>query len=197
MPKLARADLRTMGPDTRQSSGLVRVWDPFVRIFHWSLLTCFVVAYLSRHDEAAIHHLAGYAAGALVLLRLVWGIIGTPYARFTQFLHHPRTVLGYLRDIASGREARHIGHNPAGGAMVVTLMLMMLATATSGWMMTTDRYWGVEWVGTLHAYCAHGLLLLVLLHLGGVAVASLRHKENLVRAMFTGHKRGPEADDIA
>ena len=199
MPKPAKAEagVAANAPDSPRPSRLVRVWDPFVRLFHWSLVTCFVVAYLTRHDSETIHHLAGYAAGGLVVLRLMWGVIGTPYARFSQFVHHPRKVLGYLRDIATGREARHIGHNPAGGAMVIVLMLGMLATATTGWMMTTDRYWGVQWVGDLHAFCAHGLLILVLLHLGGVAVASLRHKENLVRAMFTGVKRAPDADDIA
>ncbi|MFC2968820.1 cytochrome b/b6 domain-containing protein [Acidimangrovimonas pyrenivorans] len=200
MPKPARAEPRLTVveavPEARGRETLMRVWDPFVRIFHWSLVSCFVIAYLSRHDSAAIHHLAGYAAGGLVVLRVAWGVLGTRYARFSSFVRHPRTVFSYLRDIATGREARHIGHNPAGGAMVLALMAAMLATATSGWMMTTDRYWGVEWVGTLHAYCAHAVVILVLLHLGGVAVASLRHRENLVRAMVTGRKRAPEADDI-
>ena len=176
---------------------MARVWDPVVRLFHWSLVACFVLAYLTRHDSETIHHLAGYAAGGLVTLRIVWGLLGTRYARFSQFVRHPATVLSYLRDIATGREARHIGHNPAGGAMVLALIAAMLATATSGWMMTTDRWWGVEWVGTLHAYSAHVLVLLVLLHLAGVALASLRHRENLVRAMVTGRKRPPEKGDVA
>lgn len=198
MPKLAKADSRAIGrdPDPYRPSRLVRVWDLFVRLFHWSLVTMFVVAYLSRHDAAALHHLAGYAAGALVLLRLVWGLLGTRYARFTQFVRRPKAVLGYLRDIASGREARYIGHNPAGGAMVLALLAGMLATAISGWMETTNAYFGVDWVSSMHAYAAHAVLLLVLVHLGGVALASLRHRENLVRAMVTGGKRAPGGGDI-
>lgn len=197
MPKPAKADNDATDPVPRQPSRLVRVWDPFVRLFHWSLATMFVVAYLTRHDSATIHHLAGYAAGALVLMRVAWGLLGAGHARFSGFVRHPRTVLTYLRDIASGREARHIGHNPAGGAMVLVLMALMLVTATTGWMETTDTYFGIAWVSDLHADAAHGLLLLVLVHLGGVTLASLRHRENLVRAMITGKKRAPEAGDVA
>ena len=182
---------------TRQASGLARVWDPFVRLFHWSLVTSFVVAYLSHEGGlSAIHHWAGYAAGALVLMRLLWGVVGTPYARFSQFVRHPTVILAYLRDIATGREARYIGHNPAGGAMVVALMLGMLATALTGWMETTDAYYGIAWVQILHSLCAHGLLLLVLMHLAGVLLASRRHGESLILAMITGKKRAPGPEDV-
>ena len=176
---------------------MVRVWDIFVRVFHWSLVTSFVVAWFTSHSSETIHHLAGYAAGALVLLRLVWGLVGTHYARFAQFTRAPHTVLSYLRAIATGREARYLGHNPAGGAMVLVLMAAMLATALTGWLMTTDAFWGVEWVTRTHDLVAHGLLALVLVHIGGVMLASLRHRENLVFAMLTGRKRPPDPDDVA
>lgn len=174
----------------------MRVWDLFVRLFHWSLAASFVVAWLTRHGSEDIHHLAGYAAAGLVLLRVVWGVVGTHYARFTQFTRSPRTVMGYLRDILTGREARYIGHNPAGGAMILALLLTMTATAFTGWMTTTDQFWGVEWVTRAHDLIAHALLILVLAHLAGVALASLRHRENLIRAMLSGWKRAPERGDV-
>jgi len=178
-------------------TGLVRVWDPFVRVFHWGLAASFLAAFLTRHGGGTLHYWAGGAAAALVLLRLAWGVLGSRYARFSQFIRSPSTVLGYLRDIATGREARYLGHNPAGGAMIVALLLVMLATATTGYLQTTDQFFGDEGVEKLHDVLGNGLLLLVLAHLAGVAVASLRHHENLVRAMITGRKRQPAGDDVA
>lgn len=192
MPKPARAEAVIPG-----AHRTVRVWDVVVRAFHWSSVLSFVVAWLTRHGSEDIHHLAGYAAAALVLLRVVWGVVGSHYARFAQFTRPPRTVLRYLADIATGREARYLGHNPAGGAMILVLLAAMLGTAATGWMMTTDQFWGVDWVSKLHERLADGLLVLVLLHIGGVLLASLRHGENLVRAMLTGRKRAAEPGDVA
>ena len=194
MPKPARSktDVQAV-PDAHRT---VRVWDAFVRLFHWSLVASFGFAWLTQHSSETIHHWAGYAAAALILLRLFWGVVGTHFARFSQFVRTPGTVLAYIGAIASGREARYIGHNPAGGAMVLTLMAAMTGTALTGWMMTTDAFWGVEWVNKSHSLLANGLLLLVLVHLGGVLLASLRHRENLVRAMVTGRKRTAEAGDV-
>ena len=175
----------------------MRVWDPLVRLFHWSLVLSFAVAWLSANTWEGVHMWAGYAAGGLILLRLAWGFVGTPYARFSQFVRPPWTVLAYLKAVAAGSEARHIGHNPAGGAMVLVLMAAMAATALTGWMMTTDAYFGVEWVQAVHSLVAHGLLLLVAVHVGGVALACLRHRENLVAAMITGRKRKAAAEDVA
>ncbi len=172
----------------------VRVWDPFVRLFHWSLVLSFAVAWLSPHSSETIHMWAGYAAGGLVFLRVLWGFIGTPHARFSSFVHHPSTIVAYLKAIVAGTEARHVGHNPAGGAMIVALILAMAATAFSGWLLTTDAFWGNERMSHLHHLMADGLLLLVLLHLAGVVLASIRHRENLVGAMIVGRKRAPEAD---
>jgi cytochrome b len=197
MLKPANADRGlSVTSDARQSPAMARVWDPVVRFFHWSLVLSFSVAWLTRHHFETIHSWAGYVAAALIVVRLLWGSIGTPFARFSQFVRDPATVLLYLRDILKGREARYIGHNPAGGAMILMLMAAMAATAFTGWMMTTDTYFGVKWVGDLHELVAHGLLLLVLIHLGGVILASLRHRENLVAAMITGHKRVAGENDV-
>jgi cytochrome b len=182
--------------DARRSLATARVWDPVVRVFHWSLVLSFVIAWLTTHSFEALHHWAGYAAAALVAVRLLWGGVGTPYARFSQFVHHPVTVLRYLQDMLNGRERRYLGHNPAGGAMIVALLIAMAATAFTGWMMTTDAYFGVKWVGELHEFVAHGLLLLVLVHIGGVIFASYRHRENLVAAMITGQKRKAAEGEI-
>ena len=174
----------------------VRVWDPFVRLFHWCLALSFAVAYFSANTWENVHMWAGYAAGSLVLLRLVWGFIGTPYARFTHFVRSPGTIVAYLKAIASGSEARHVGHNPAGGAMIVALILGMGFTAFTGYLLTTDAFWGDAMMQHVHNWSAHGLVILVGLHLVGVALASVRHRENLVHAMIVGRKRAAEAEDI-
>lgn len=198
MPKPVKIDPNvSIATDAQPSPEMVRVWDRVVRSFHWALVLSFVTAWLTSHSSEDIHHLAGYVAAALVAMRLLWGVLGTPYARFSQFVRDPATVRRYLSAILSGREARYIGHNPAGGAMVVVLIAGMASTALTGWLMTTDAYFGVSWVETAHSLAAHGLLLLVLFHIGGVALASFRHRENLVRAMITGRKRKAEPTDIA
>ena len=177
--------------------GMVRVWDPLLRLFHWSLVLSFGLAWFTSHRSDSIHHWAGYGALSLVLIRLVWGILGPRHARFSHFLRRPGVIISYLLEIWRGSEARHIGHNPAGGAMVVTLIVVILATAITGWVETTNAYFGVRWVEELHSLLAHGLLILVGVHIAGVALASYRHRENLVAAMVTGRKRaaGPETVD--
>ncbi len=174
----------------------VRVWDIFVRVFHWALVISFVIAWLTEDDFEALHEWAGYAAGALVLLRLIWGLIGTRYARFTQFVKGPEKTLEYVGEMVRGSEARYVGHNPAGGAMVIALLLGMLAVSVSGWMLTLDQFSRADWVEEGHEIMASGLLGLVLLHIAGVFLAGMRHRENLVRAMFTGRKRAAGDRDI-
>ena len=174
----------------------VRVWDPLVRSFHWSLVLSFFVAWLSANSWENVHIWAGYAAGALVVMRIAWGFVGTPYARFSHFVHPPQRVLEYLKAVATGSEARHIGHNPAGGAMIIALMLAMSATVVTGWLLTTDAFWGVAWMQHLHNWIAHGIVLMVGLHVAGVALASYRHHENLVVAMVVGNKRAAHPDDV-
>lgn len=190
MPKLAKTDFNAdASPDARQLPRMARIWDPIVRLFHWGLVLSFAVAWFTPETLESLHYWAGYVAGGLVVMRLLWGVLGTPYARFSQFVKSPKTVLQYLRAMLSGKEARHLGHNPAGGAMVLALMGTMLAAAVSGWMMTTNRYFGIEWVANMHELIVYILLGLVAIHLAGVIFASLRHKENLILSMFTGRKR--------
>jgi cytochrome b len=174
-----------------------RVWDAFVRMFHWSLVASFAVAWISGDDWKTLHLWAGYAAAALVAMRLVWGLAGTRYARFSQFVRSPLVVARYLRDVATGREARYLGHNPAGGAMIVALLATLTGLCVSGWLLTTDAFWGSEMMEDTHEMLANLALVLVGLHIAGVVWESIRHHENLFRAMFTGMKRAPEPGDVA
>lgn len=179
------------------SRATIRVWDPLVRIFHWSLAVSFALAWLTAESWEELHHFAGYAAAGLIAFRLLWGLFGPRYARFSQFVRRPADTLGYLGAVLKGREPRYLGHNPAGGLMILGLIFVMALTALTGWMYTTDAFWGVEWVEETHEAAATALLGLVALHVAGVVMASVRHRENLALAMFTGRKRPPEPADIA
>jgi cytochrome b len=167
----------------------VQVWDRFVRVFHWSLAALFLVAFVTGDEIEGVHIAAGYAIALLVALRIVWGFVGPTHARFASFVRSPRGVFAYLRDVARMRARRYLGHNPAGGAMIIALLGMLTGTAITGMMMTTDAFWGAEWVEEVHEVFANLTLGLVVLHVLGVLVASFEHRENLVRAMFTGRKR--------
>jgi cytochrome b len=174
-----------------------RVWDIFVRVFHWGLAASFIVAWVTGDDWKALHLWAGYSAAALIAMRLIWGVIGTPHARFSRFVRSPLVVASYLKDVVTGREARHLGHNPAGGAMIVALLATLSGLCLSGWLLTTDAFWGSEAMENIHETLANLALVLVGLHVAGVIWASFRHHENLVRAMITGRKRAPAPGDVA
>jgi cytochrome b len=173
----------------RETERTVRVWDPFVRLFHWSLVALFVFAFATGDEWDAAHETAGYVIAGLVAARVVWGLVGTRHARFADFVHSPATILGYLRDSLYLRPKRYLGHNPAGGVMIIALLAMISLIAGSGYAMTTDTFWGREWVEELHETAVYLTIALIALHVAGVALASLEHRENLVKAMFTGRKR--------
>ena len=177
--------------DARSSpvTSAIKVWDPLVRIGHWLLVLSVVLAWLTRHEAGPWHEWLGYAALAVVAVRLFWGAVGPPNARFGEFVRPPAETLRYAGQVLGGREGRHLGHNPLGGWMIVALLLTVTAVGLSGWLYTTDRYWGVEWVEELHSTLTDVLIVLVVLHIGGVLLASFRHRENLVAAMFHGRKR--------
>lgn len=168
---------------------MIAVWDPLVRIGHWALLVFVVAAWLTRHSTGSWHEWTGYAALFVVLVRVVWGCAGSHYARFGSFLCSIGITLRYARAILHGTEARHIGHNPLGGWMIAALLTTVAMVGFTGWLYTTDRYWGIEWVGNLHNQLTNVLIILVALHVAGVLFASFRHRENLVKAMLHGKKR--------
>ena len=193
----------------------INVWDRFVRIGHWLLAGAFLTAYFTEDDWLTTHVWAGYVAGAIVLWRIVWGFVGSPHARFRDFVFAPTQSLRYLGALLRGRAQRYIGHSPAGAAMVFALLIGVATTTASGVMVyaydkhagplasvVASHYQGLSkaerhrayeraedfWEET-HELLANLTLFLVVLHVGGVALASLAHRENLVRAMLTGRKR--------
>lgn len=173
----------------------VRVWDAFVRLFHWSLVILIATTWLSADGPKIVHERAGYIIAGLIAARIVWGLIGPRYARFSDFVRGPRAVLAYLRKLLDGRERRYLGHNPAGGAMILALLLVTAGTALTGWLQTTDAFWGSSAMEEIHEALATLILVLVSLHIMGVLVESLRHRENLVLSMLTGTKRPLTPDD--
>lgn len=165
------------------------VWDPLVRAGHWLLVVSVAAAWFTRHGGGVWHEITGYASLGIVGVRLLWGVYGTRYARFGEFVRGPRTTLRYVRRMMRASEPRHIGHNPLGGWMVIALVVTVMLVGLSGWLYTTDRFWGIAWVGNLHEWLTDLLLVLVALHVGGVLYASWRHRDNLVAAMIHGRKR--------
>lgn len=181
--------------DTNGSSGRqpandeVKVWDPLVRVFHWSLVAAFAVAFVTGEHFERLHIAAGYVVAGLVAFRLIWRFVGTRHAHFSDFVYPPATVIAYLRDLASGRAKRTLGHSPAGGAIVVALLGMLAISSGTGYALTLPDFTRSRWTKELHEIAADATLALVVLHVAGVLVSSVLHRENLVRAMITGRKR--------
>ncbi len=179
----------TIGAGGATPPATIKVWDPFVRVFHWSLAALFFVAYATGEEIQKVHIAAGYAIAGLIAARVVWGFIGPRHARFGRFVRPPREVFAYLRDVALLRARRYVGHNPAGAAMIIALLVMLTGTCITGYLMTTEAYWGSKWVEDAHEMMANATVSLVVVHVLGVLIASFEHRENLVRAMVTGRKR--------
>ncbi len=228
-------------PSTATPPTTLRVWDPLIRLFHWSLVIGFTVAYFTEEEWLTAHTTAGYTVLGLVLFRLLWGVVGSKYARFRQFIGSPVAAFTYLRGLPTGTARHYMGHNPAGGWMVIALLLALLVTTVSGIALYgADKGAGPlasyfqpappaaplttatattralkqddeaheeaeerhetkpenaslskaeeEWLEELHEVAANLTLLLVLLHLLGVVISSVAHRENLPRAMVTGRK---------
>lgn len=206
-----------------KGAATLRVWDPMIRIFHWSLVVAFAVAYLTAEELDTVHEVAGYVVAGLVAFRLVWGLVGGKYARFRQFLTGPSKALAYVSDMVRGTERRYLGHNPAGAAMIVALLLALSGTAFTGWLLEdtsrvamlpqmpqivspafadedgvaeTLREGDGGAIKEVHEVLANLMLFLIAVHVGGVILASVRHHENLARAMVTGDKRAAGPDDV-
>lgn len=188
--------MRTGTERLGRSAPTLRVWDPLVRIGHWVLVASVVLAWLTRHGGGLWHEWLGYASLAVIALRVLWGFIGPRYARFADFVRPPSAMLRYARAALARREPRHLGHNPLGGWMIVALIANVVLVGTSGWLYTTDTFWGMQWVEDLHEALADTLIVLAALHVAGVTVASHRHGENLVAAMVHGRKPAPREGDV-
>jgi len=181
----------------------IKVWDLPVRIFHWVLVSSFLIAYITEDHFMSLHSMAGYIICVLLVFRVIWGFVGTSHSRFKDFSSSPRAAMAYLKRVVSFKAEHYLGHNPAGGAMVIALLISLTLTVLAG----LAAYGGEQASGPLagfmasmphaieeaaeeiHEFFAKFTLLLVLLHLAGVFLASLQHRENLVRSMVTGLKR--------
>ncbi len=166
----------------------VRVWDPVVRVFHWTLVASFFGAYLLE-DFRNVHKALGYVALGAVAVRLVWGFVGARHARFRDFAPSPASIARYLKELLRREEPRFIGHNPAGAVMMLALMCLLGAVSITGWMLTLDAYFGSDGLEKLHEGLANAILVLAGLHAAAALYESWRHKENLVWSMVTGRKR--------
>jgi cytochrome b len=190
----------------------IKVWDAFIRVAHWLLAAGFLVAYVSGGDPMWLHSWAGYVIAGVVLLRVIWGFVGPEHARFVNFVKSPGSVFAYLRDLIRFSARRYLGHSPAGGAMTIALLVLLLTTASLGmldlaltrgegplslWLQPDAAVTAALAAGQrvrgpfkdIHEFFANLTLAFVILHLCGVALASFAHRENLPRAMVTGRKR--------
>ena len=170
------------------AAAMVRVWDPVVRIVHWSVALLVLCDLLNEAGANPWHRYVGYAAGALVVLRLAWGILGSHHTRLAAMAHSARELPKYLRALQSGTRCYYVVHNPAGAWMAFTLWLLVLIIVITGWMLQLDAFWGDERLQTLHTAVAYVLAACVVIHVTGALVTSALHRTNLIKAMITGDK---------
>ena len=164
------------------------IWDLPTRVFHWALAGSFLGAYLlSEQDELrSFHVMFGYTVAGLIAFRLLWGVVGSPHARFRDFAYSPAEAIRYLRNLAAGRARDYDGHNPAGRWAIYGLLALAAATAATGWLHYNEI--GGEAFEELHEVFANAWLVLVALHVAGVIVGSVAHRRNLVATMITGRR---------
>lgn len=196
----------------------VKVWDLPIRLFHWSLVFFFVLSYSTGEELDTVHAWSGYVITALLLFRLVWGLVGSRYARFSHFIYSRAEIVGYLKSLMTRSPRHYLGHNPAAGVMVFLMLASLSLTVWTGMeaygaeghgpLASTDLSListayadgdheddvesegeGSELWEELHEFFANFSLFLVFVHIGGVVVSSLVHRENLPRAMMNGYKQ--------
>jgi len=185
------------------SNASVRVWDLPTRIFHWSLAASVLVAYITggeRGTAFVLHVAAGHLILLLLLFRILWGFIGSPYSRFADFVYSWRSTLNYLKDVARLRPTHFVGHNPLGGLMVLAMFLMLLALVGTGLSAAAARGYqagapliaamgsGSRAMGDIHEALGSLIMVLAGIHVAAVFAHWLFARENLVRAMITGRK---------
>ena len=189
-------------------SSTVKVWDPLVRVFHWSLVFFFLFAFITEDDWLNLHVQAGYAVSFLIGFRLLWGLVGTRNARFMTFVKSPTVMLTYLKGMLSSKVPHYLGHNPLGAAMVIVLLLGVALVSFTGMIIIASEGNGPlagtvlstlrgDWMEDVHEFFANFTLLMVVAHVSGVLVSSFLEGENLVKAMVTGRKKDrPYWEDV-
>lgn len=173
----------------------IKVWDPVVRLFHWSLVGAFAANAFFTDDESLLHQQIGYVVVGLIGLRVVWGLAGSKYARFSSFPPDPAAALEQVADMATGRKRLHIGHTPLGALMIYNLLLSMAVIGATGYMMTVNAYFGIRWVKDLHELAVTWAEVSVVAHIAAVLWESRRTGVNLPLAMVTGTKTFPDGDE--
>lgn len=176
-------------------AGRIKVWDPVVRLFHWTVVLGCIVN-LIRDDGDAVHRWLGYSVAAAIAIRLSWGFVARGHARFSSFVPRPSTLWNYAEQLLHRREPRYVGHNPAGAVMMMALVGLLIGVSVTGWMMGLDRFWGNEMLQEVHEFFANAILVLAVMHVAAALFESRRHHENLIKAMITGYKRKPGGTDI-
>ena len=182
------------------STDTIKVWDPLLRIFHWSLVLFFSLAYITEDDWLSLHVAAGYAVAMLIAFRILWGLIGPRYARFSQFIKSPTEVMSYIRKMLNFKVPHYLGHNPAAAAMILSLLLSIIMVCFSGMVIIAAEHQGplantffsavnAEWMEDIHEFFANFTLLLVIMHVAGVLFSSVLERQNLARSMITGLKK--------
>lgn len=190
-----------MAAVTQQTSGRasarqVAVWDPLVRLIHWSLALTILLNGTFVEEESKTHEWIGYIALGLVGLRLVWALIGPKHARFSAFPLSPGRAVRHLKAMMAGDRSVHLSHNPLGALMAYNIWASVIAIGVTGYMMTTLAFFGIDWVEEVHEAVFNWLVFCVALHVAGVAFDSWRSGVNLVRAMVNGRKTIPEGRDV-
>jgi cytochrome b len=172
------------------------VWSVGTRVLHWVLALSMLLSFATHEGAGKVHEVIGYIALVSAVLRALLGFVGSGNWRFSSFVRGYKATTHYLRQVWTKSEARYRGHNPLGAWMVVVLLVVSIGGGVSGWLYTTDRFWGVAWVGNIHNVLGHAIIPLVVLHIAGAIFTSRRHKENLVAAMIHGKKRAANDLDI-
>jgi cytochrome b len=174
----------------------VKVWDWPVRVFHWTLAASVIGAYVTGESEdfERLHHTLGWVAAGLIAFRVVWGLVGTRYARFSEFVRGPAQVWSYIKSLRSHAPQHFVGHNPVGAMAVILLMGLTALSVYTGWLALADN--AAEWLEEAHEIAANTLITLVLVHVIGVLWSSRTHGENLLKAMLTGRKTAPSGAGI-
>ena len=167
------------------------VWDRTVRLFHWSLVAAFAANAIFTNPEARLHRWVGYAVAGLIGLRLIWGVLGSRHARFADFPPSFSGSVGQLAEMTTGRRHAHAGHSPLGALMIYNLLFTLAAIATTGYMMTTLSWFGVDWVKQAHETLVTWAEISVVMHVTAVVVESRRLRVNLPKSMIAGYKDLP------
>lgn len=185
---------RPAGRETNPSQ--VKVWDPLLRLFHWTLALGCIANLTVLREAGDVHEIVGYGVLGAVGVRLLWGFVGPRHARFADFVPGPRRLAGYVAAMIQRREPRYLGHNPAGAVMMLALMALVAVCGVTGWMMGLDAFWGDERLEEVHEAAANVILIMAGLHVLAALVESWRHRENLILSMVTGYKRAARGTDV-